>query len=416
MLNSKSKSSRPDGWLPAGYSVPIALTARQDRYCRRAVGINRFVYNLCVATHRFCRSNNMPWPSWQDLYKAFNACKKQDYPFVTEVASRVAEGAFMDFGNALRNWLDPNLKARRPVFRKKRATGAGSFRAASGVAQIKYDGKRRIRLPVIGSVKLRHTLPKGVVHETHIIRRNGQWLLSIKYWKAPVPARQEDPRIQAGAVDTGINPQATDSEGFTWENPRAYYQAEKRLRRHQRAQARRRPGSRGWWESQRRIDRLHRRIRGLRDNAQHQMTSQLVNRYKHLVIEDLNVSGMMQGRTPKAQADAAMGAIRRRLEYKGTWRHCAIVLAHRFYPSSKTCNVCQHVNAKLKRERQWQCPNCGITHDRNMNAAVNLRNLLTLPTGSGVTLRDGTALASASSAGETSPNDRRTATPALVGR
>ena len=256
MLNSKSNSSRPEGWQPAGYSVPLALTARQERYCRRAVGITRFVYNLCVATHRFCRSNNLPWPSWQDLYKAFNACKKEDYPFVTEVASRVAEGAFMDFGNALRNWLDPNLKARRPVFRKKRLTGAGSFRAASGVAQVRYDGKRRIRLPVIGSIKLRHTLPKGVIFEAHIVRRNGQWLLSIKYWKAPVPAPEFDLRLEAGGVDTGIDPQATDSEGFTWQNPRAYYRAERKLRRLQRAQARRTPGSRGWWESQRRIDRL----------------------------------------------------------------------------------------------------------------------------------------------------------------
>ena len=416
MLNSKSNSSRPAGWLPAGYSVPLALTARQERYCRRAVGITRFVYNLCVATHRFCRSNNLPWPSWQDLYKAFNACKKEDYPFVTEVASRIAEGAFMDFGNALRNWLDPNLKARRPVFRKKRLTGAGSFRAASGVAQVRYDGKRRIRLPVIGSIKLRHTLPKGVIFEAHIVRRNGQWLLSIKYWKAPVPLPALDLRLEAGGVDTGIDPQATDSEGFTWENPRAYYRAEKKLRRLQRAQARRTPGSRGWWESQRRIDRLHRRIRGLRENTQHQMTSQLVCRYKHLVIEDLNVRGMMQGSTPKAQADAAMGAIRRKLEYKAPWHHCHLSLAHRLYPSSKTCSNCQQVNAKLKRERYWQCPRCAATHERNINAAVNLRNLLTLPAGSGVTLRDGKALAGSSTAGGTGPDDRRTAPPDLQAR
>ena len=67
MLNSKSNSSRPEGWLPAGYSVPLALTARQERYCRRAVDINRFVYNLCVATHRFCRSNKLRWPSRSSL-------------------------------------------------------------------------------------------------------------------------------------------------------------------------------------------------------------------------------------------------------------------------------------------------------------------------------------------------------------
>ena len=58
--------------MPAGYAVPVRLTVRQERYCRRAIGITRFIYNLCVATHRFCRTNRLPWPSWQDIYKAFN--------------------------------------------------------------------------------------------------------------------------------------------------------------------------------------------------------------------------------------------------------------------------------------------------------------------------------------------------------
>ena len=112
--NKRSRSSCPDGWRAAGYSVPIHLTVKQQRYCHRAIGITRFVYNLCVATHRFCRTNRLPWPSWQDLYKAFNACKREDYPFVTAVASRVAEGAFMDFGTAIKNWRDTDHKAGPP--------------------------------------------------------------------------------------------------------------------------------------------------------------------------------------------------------------------------------------------------------------------------------------------------------------
>ena len=164
--------------MPAGYAVPVRLTVKQERYCRRAIGITRFIYNLCVATHRFCRTNRMPWPSWQDIYKAFNACKREDYPFVTEVASRVQEGAFMDFGASIKNWRDPNHPAGPPRFRKRRRTGTGSFRAASGVTQIKYDGKRRIRLPVIGSIKMANTLPKGIPCEAHISRRNGQWVLA----------------------------------------------------------------------------------------------------------------------------------------------------------------------------------------------------------------------------------------------
>ena len=411
--NKRSKSSCPDGWHPAGYSVPIHLTVKQQAYCRRAIGITRFVYNLCVATHRFCRTNRLPWPSWQDLYKDFNAYKREDYPFVTEVASRVAEGAFMDFGTAIKNWRDTDHKAGPPRFHKKRLTGTGSFRAASGISQIKYNGKRRIQLPSLGSVKLRHTLPKGLVYEAHIKFLNGQWKLSVNYWAAPKELPEQDDRIEAGAVDTGINPLATDSEGEVWENPKAYYQAERKLARWQRAQTRRTKQSRGWWEAQRKIDRLQRHTNGLRRNAVHQMTGTLVRKFQNLVIEDLNVAGMMHGKTPKAQADSSMGKIKRQLIYKGDWHHCEVQIAHRFYPSSKTCSNCQNVNAKLKREPTWQCSNCSTVHDRNINAAVNLRNLLTLPAGSGVMLRDGKALAAGLTSSETSPSDRRTATQKL---
>ena len=411
--NKRSRSSCPVGWHAAGYSVPIHLTVKQQRYCHRAIGITRFVYNLCVATHRFCGTNRLPWPSWQDLYKAFNACKREDYPFVTEVASRVAEGAFMDFGTAIKNWRDTDHKAGPPRFHKKRLTSTGSFRAASGISQIKYNGKRRIQLPGLGSVKLRHTLPKGIIYEAHIKFLNSRWVISIKMWQPPKPLQKPESRIVHGAVDTGINPHATDSEGQVWENPKAYYQAEHKLCRWQRAQARRTPSSRGWWEAQRKINRLHRRVTGLRRNAQHQMTSQLVHKFQNLVIEDLNVAGMMHGKTPKAQADSGMGETKRQLIYKSDWHHCEVQIAHRFYPSSKTCSNCQNVNAKLKREPTWQCSNCGTVHDRNINAAVNLRNLLTLPAGSGVMLRDGKALAAGLTSSETSPSDRRTATQRL---
>ena len=100
------------------------------------------------------------------------------------------------------------------------------------------------------------------------------------------------------------------------------------------------------------------------------MTSTLVNKFQSLVIEDLHIKRMMAGLTPKAQADAGMGEIRRQLLYKGEWHHCKVSLADRYYPSSKTCSACGVVNAKLKRERRGRCGHCGVTHERNLNAAV----------------------------------------------
>ena len=178
--------------MPAGARAPVRLTVKQEQYCRKAIGINRFCYNLAVATHRFHRVNRLPWPSWQDIYKAFNACKHEDYPFVTEVAIRVAEGAFMDFGRAITNWRNPEAKARAPEFKRKKLTGTGSFRAASGVTQVRYNGKRRIQLPGLGSVKLDCTLPKGIYHDAHLKQENGHWRLCLKLWRAPEPIPEND--------------------------------------------------------------------------------------------------------------------------------------------------------------------------------------------------------------------------------
>ena len=240
--------------------------------------------------------------------------------------------------------------------------------------EIRYDGKRRVKLPCLGSVKLACTLPRGICYEANIRRENGRWYICLKLWKPPEPQPERAPK--AGGIDTGINPLGTDSDGQTYRNPKASYEVEKKLRRWQRAQARRQKGSRGWWEAQRKIDKCHRRIRGLRGNAQHQMTSTVTRKYSDLVIEDLHVAGLMRGRTPRAQADAGMGDMKRQLIYKGQWRHTQVILAPMWFPSSKTCSACGTVNRDLKREPRWTCPSCGAQHDRNLNAAINLRNLI----------------------------------------
>ena len=291
---SRHKNSCPDGWLHAGAKVPIHLTVWQEEYCRQAIDIHRFCYNLAVRTHRFCRRNRLSWPSWMDISKAFNAGKREDHPFVTEVAAVVATGAFRDFGQAMDNWRNPKLRARVPKVKRPSFTGTGSFLAAGSVKEVRYDGKRRVKLPCLGSVKLGCILPRGICYEANIRRENGRWYICLKLWRPPEPKPERDPR--PGGIDTGINPLGTDSDGEVYENPKASYQMEKKLKRWQRAQARRQKGSRGWWEAQRKIDKCHRRIRGLRHNAQHQMTSTVMKKFSELVIEDLNVAGMMRGR------------------------------------------------------------------------------------------------------------------------
>ena len=129
-----------------------------------------------------------------------------------------------------------------------------------------------------------------------------------------------------------------------------------------------------------------------------------------LGIETLNVAGMIRaGLQSKALSDAGMSSLLDQIQYKAHWYGTRIVEADQWYPSSKTCSNCGVVNKDLGREREWDCPDCGVSHDRNQNAARNLRKLALLAVGEDVTLPDGEALAGGDTiAGETAPDEGRT--------
>ena len=412
-LQGKKKqqpSSCPEGWTPAAIVVQLELTCRQERYAKRSVGIARFVYNRLVANDQAGRDAGL-WLTPYELEKELNAAKRTNHSlgFVTQVSKFVAQGACRNHRNAHARWRNKDLKAHKPAFHKKRRTGTGSFLAASGMKCVRYDNHRRIRVPYLGSVRMTRTLPKGIPYEVTIRKRNGRWYASVAYWKPPIqtPCRKTQ---SAGGVDVGINPLAVDSDGVTYDNPRGYYQAQRRMKRWQRAQARRTKGSRGWREAQRRIDRAHRRATGLRNNAHHHVSLALVGKYHTLGIETLNVAGMIRaGLQSKALSDAGMSSLLAQIRYKAQWYGTTVVEADRMYPSSKTCSACQAVNTALKRESRWTCPNCGADHDRNENAARNLLKLALLAVGENVMLPDGEALADGHSTdGETAPDEGRT--------
>ena len=219
----KQPSSCPESWLPDARVVQLELSCRQERYAQRCVGIARFVYNRLVVNDQAGRYVGL-WLTPHELEKEFNAVKhvNPSLSFVTEVSKFVAQGSCRNYRNARSRWLNPELKARRPVFRKKNRTGTGSFLAASGVNCIQYDGHRRIRLLYIGSVRMTRSLPKGIPYEVTIRKRNGRWYASVAYWQPSMAPPQRETQ-SVGGVDVGISPLAVDSGG-EHPNPEAHYQ------------------------------------------------------------------------------------------------------------------------------------------------------------------------------------------------
>ena len=229
-----------------------------------------------------------------------------------------------------------------------------------------------------------------------------RWFVSFQVEVERKPASPSKPRVAAG-VDLGLRYLAVvaDSAGQVRyvENPQYLGRALHRLRQVNRQLARRQgpavydpatgrtthqKPSRGWQEAARAAGRVHARVRHLRADGIHKLTTAIAAEYGQVVVEDLNVAGMMHHRRRLARhiADAGFGEIRRQLAYKTTWHGGALMVADRWFPSSKTCSGCGAVKAKLSLSaRVFKCQACGLVRDRDHNAAANLAALAASTTG-----------------------------------
>jgi putative transposase len=200
----------------------------------------------------------------------------------------------------------------------------------------------------------------------------GRWYVSFAV-DMPEPA----PLPSAGAVvgvDLGIKDFAVTSDGKKIPNPQRLAQRERNLARYQRRLARCQKGSANRAKARAKVARAHRKVRTSRADFLHRTSARLVRDHDVIVIEDLNVSGMLRNRRlAKAISDCGWGEFRRQLQYKAARAGRRLMVIDRFYPSSKTCSACGHLLAALSlRTRAWQCSSCGTRHDRDVNAAKNI--------------------------------------------
>jgi putative transposase len=210
-----------------------------------------------------------------------------------------------------------------------------------------------------------------------ISRRADRWFVSFTVEvQRSIPATNG--KASVVGVDVGVRQLAVLSNGMVIPNPRALEGSLRKLRRLNRQFARRRPGSKRRTRTQHRLARVHARAASLRRDALHKLTTSLATQHGTVVVEQLNVAGLLRNRRlARAIADTGMAELRRQLTYKTTWYGCRLVVADRFFPSSKTCSACGWVKAKLTlAERTFCCKACGLRIDRDLNAARNLAKLV----------------------------------------
>lgn len=356
------------------YRYELDPTVQQRILLAKHAGAARFAYNWGLARRIELYQQTGKTTNAIEQHRELNRLKKTEYPWLYEVSKCAPQEALRDldraFGNFFRG-LKEGRKVGFPRFRKKgrddrfRVTGA-----------IRVVG-RAVRLPRLGCIRLKEEPQvRGRILSATVRREADRWYVSLTV-EVDLPD-PEPVRGPAVGVDVGLRHFATlvgdDGTVAKVEAPRPLERFLRLLRRRQRQHSRKRKGSKNRRKSALRLARLHRRIRNIRRDFLHRLTTHLAKTKSVIVVEDLNVSGLLRNpHLARHIADSGWGEFRRLLAYKCAWYGSRLVVANRRYPSSKTCSVCGHVLEALPLDtREWDCPICDTHHDRDVNAARNL--------------------------------------------
>jgi putative transposase len=416
------------GFNVLAHKLALDPNATTNRHLHSHGGAARAAYNWAVAyvtavwwqrkaeqTYGICEDELTEWRSWSlpSLRKAFNEDKRTSPRFAgwweensKEAYNTGLAGASAAFDNYAKS-KSGKRKGREmgiPRFKSKRKARL-TCRFTTGTIRVEPDG-RHVTLLRIGTVRLhehradlRALIDAGhlrILSATVCLDR-GRWFVSLQVEEKHQLLKVARPDSAAG-IDLGIKTLAVlaDSDGVLAEepNPRHLERAQKQLRRASRAVSRRQgpdrrtgqQASKRWEKANRARNKVHHRVANLREDTLHKMTTRLASEYGTIVVEDLNVAGMGRNRRlSRRVADAAFGEIRRQLTYKTRRHGTRLIVADRWYPSSKTYSRCGVVKAKLPLSmRIFECDNCGLVLDRDGNAGHNLAALAARTTGTGV--------------------------------
>lgn len=405
------------------FSFTLVPTAVQAEALRKHVGAARFAFNQCLRlvedalaakTNGAGASNKVPWSGF-DLINAFNAWKLTEaagrdeagnigLPWRNEVCQQVFEESAVDLGRALaaftagRNGQRRGEPPRFPRYKKK-SSARPSFRLRSkgsgerASIRVGVGGARMIRLPKLGDVRvrectrrLRRMVRRGrarILFATVSFQSDGRWRVTLNVEAAALhPALRHPENVassRAVGVDRGLMTFAVvaDSAGeiARFDSPRPLRRMRSMLRARSKDVSRKEVGSRNRRRARAKLAKTHARISSVRRDFLHKLSTQLVKIHGHLVIEDLCTAGMMKTRLARSVADSAWGLFGSMLTYKASWYGATLVVADRFFPSTRRCSACGILGDKLDlSDRLFRCSRCGHAADRDTNAAVNLAN------------------------------------------
>lgn len=354
-----------------GFRYRFYPTAEQEALLRRTIGCTRLVYNRALHEHSEAWTTGKKSIGYAAQSRTLTAWKKMpELSFLNEVSSVPLQQALRHLQTAYANFF--GKRAKYPSFKRKSRGGSAEFSRSA----FRYEDGALTLAKMTASIDIRWSrpLPEGVQPSTVTVSldASGRWHISLLCEDASIKPL---PKLKtAVGIDLGLTSLVTLSTGKKIANPKHDARELARKRILSRRLAHKVKGSKNRDKARQKLARLHARVADRRRDHLHKLSTQLVRENQAIVVEDLNVRGMVKLRSlSRVISDAGWSELVRQLEYKSEWRGRTFVKVDRFFPSSKTCHCCGHVVETLPLSvRVWTCPVCKAEHDRDVNAARNI--------------------------------------------
>ncbi|WP_418946693.1 RNA-guided endonuclease InsQ/TnpB family protein [Phocaeicola plebeius] len=399
--------------ITISHKIELTPNNKQKTYFRKAFGCARLAYNWGLAEWQLRYKEGEKVDAY-GLKKAFNAIKKDEYPFVLEVTKYATQQPFINLGKAFRKFFDDLKKGvvSYPQFKKKK-DNEGSFYIGGdqvSLSDINCNSKtfknvphneklkrQYLRVPNLGWVKMTERLRFiGKINGVVISQQGNKYFASFSVqitedeYKRTHPKACSDKANRKAGIDLGIKSALILSDGIAVDNPKPLKKNLRKIKRisrqldkrtHARTKQERLEGrkkSNNYMKLSVKLSNAQRKVSNIRRDFIQKVTTILTTHYSHIALEDLNVKGMTRNhRLSQSVSDVAFGELCRQIEYKSQLNGVKILKAERFYPSSKTCSVCGSIKQDLKlSDRTYHCDKCGAVIDRDYNASLNLLSLI----------------------------------------
>lgn len=399
--------------ITISHKIELTPNNKQKTYFRKAFGCARLAYNWGLAEWQRRYKEGEKVDAY-GLKKAFNAIKKDEYPFVLEVTKYATQQPFINLGKAFRKFFDDLKKGvvSYPQFKNKKDS-EGSFYIGGdqvSLSDINCNSKtfknvphneklkrQYLRVPDLGWVKMTERLRFiGKINGVVISQQGNKYFASFSVqitedeYKRTHPKACSDKANRKAGIDLGIKSVLILSDGIAVDNPKPLKKNLRKIKRisrqldkrtHARTKQERLGGrkkSNNYRKLSVKLSNAQRKVSNIRRDFIQKVTTILTTHYSHIALEDLNVKGMTRNhRLAQSVSDVAFGELCRQIEYKSQLNGVKILKAERFYPSSKTCSVCGSIKQDLKlSDRTYHCDKCGAVIDRDYNASLNLLSLI----------------------------------------